>query len=215
MVMSLLWWGTRKLVPSTVQKGSPAQSSPSAETRAADESASRAAPSDLKSGPATVDWNSMIPGIRTALKQGLVDGVEARYPIHIVREADITGDGVPEALVYTGDGGASTDFLAAMRIEDGTPVVARFKNANGKIADPGFLQGSSVTHGSSTEMLPEEKAIYLGGYFMNNTGTGLSRCNATAYRWNAKTKIFDWDRTLSKQITKIYCDRERKALFQQ
>jgi len=126
--------------------------------------------------------------------------------------ADITGDGVPEALVYTGDGGASTDFLVLMRIEGGKPVLARFKDAKGKRFDPGFLEGASVTHGIHGNA-PDENAIYLGSHFINDTGTGFSRCSVRAYRWNAETKTFDWNRNLSTQLTRSFCERERKALL--
>jgi hypothetical protein len=179
-------------------------------------SSDRMEPKRPKASTNSVDWKTLLPEVRDVLKKSFPDGqIEKHYAISIVKEADITGDGIPEALVYTGDGGASTDFLVLMRIEDGKPVLAQFKDAHGKICDPGFLQGASVMHGDSTVMLPDEKAIYLGEYAMNSTATVFSRCSASAYRWNARTKAFDWDRTLSRQTTRTFCEGEKKALFQQ
>jgi hypothetical protein len=61
-----------------------------------------------------VDWQ-MIPIIRSALKNDPeFRGTEQPYySIGIRRTADITGDGVPEALVYLGTGGASTDEMTS------------------------------------------------------------------------------------------------------
>jgi hypothetical protein len=62
-----------------------------------------------------VDWQAMIPIIRSALKNDPeFRGTEQPYySIGIRRTADITGDGVPEALVYLGTGGASTDEMTS------------------------------------------------------------------------------------------------------
>ena len=101
----------------------------------------------------------MIPAIRSALKAQFPDGkgVEEHYSIGILRPADIadvTGDGVSEALVWLGTGGASTSEMAVMRIEDDKPVVALFKGRDGKISPMTFLRGAGVLHGDNIEMLP-------------------------------------------------------------
>ncbi len=186
---------------------------PADQEKATTKSAEHTIPDKTKVGPKSVDWEGLIPSIRAIFNRGLSpEEIKARHAVRVVEEADITGDGVPEALVTTGDAGASTDILALMRIEDGKPVRARFKNEEGKIIDMEFLQGASVMHGNSTELLPDEKAIYQGGYFMNEPATRFSGCGAAAYRWHAETKTFDLDATLSNQITKTYCEREARSL---
>jgi hypothetical protein len=185
----------------------PAGARPSAQAGSA---ASKPSKPALKS----VNWSSLIPAIRAVLKRGPTDGdVEAHYPIRIVKEADLTGDGVPEALVYTGDGGAYTDYLVLMRLKDGQPIEARFRDASGKTIDPSFLQGASVMHGVSAVMVPEEKAIYLGAYDMNSDATAFASCGARAYRWNMKSETFDWDSALSEKFTQEFCEREREQLL--
>jgi hypothetical protein len=176
--------------------------------------AGNAASKPSKPAPRSVDWSSLIPSIRAALKRGPADGdVEAHYPIRIVKEADLTGDGVPKALVYTGEGGAYTDYLVLMRRKDGKPVEAQFRDASGKTIHPFFLQGASVMHGVSTVMVPEDEAIYLGSYDMNSDATALASCEASAYRWNLKTETFDLDSGLSEKFTQEFCVRERKQLL--
>jgi hypothetical protein len=63
-------------------------------------------------------------------------------------------------------------------------------------------------------MLSDKRAIYLGRYETSDTGPGFNSCSATAYRWNAEAKTFDWDRDLSNEITKTYCERAAKALVE-
>ena len=187
---------------------------PAGQEKVTAKSAERTSPDKAKAGPKSVDWESLIPSIRAIFNSGLSpEEIKARHAVRVVEEADITGDGVPEALVTTGDAGASTDILALMRIEDGEPVRARFRNSEGKIVDLEFLQGASVMHGNSVELLSDEKAIYQGGYFMNESATRFSGCGAGAYRWRAESKTFDLDATLSNQITKTYCEREARSLL--
>jgi hypothetical protein len=187
---------------------------PAGRKKATAKSAERTSADKTKSAPKSVDWESLIPIMQAIFNRGLSpEEIKARHAVRVVEEADITGDGVPEALVTTGDAGASTDILALMRIEDGKPVRARFRNLEGKTVDLEFLQGASVMHGNSVELLSDEKAIYQGGYFMDETATRFSGCGAAAYRWHAETKTFDLDATLSKQITKTYCEREARSLL--
>jgi hypothetical protein len=72
-----------------------------------------------------IDWEAMIPKMRQLLKS--TGTSEERYPIGIRETADLTDDGVPEALVYLGGGGAYTDSLALIRLVNNKPVLAEFK----------------------------------------------------------------------------------------
>src|SRR5579872_6293247 len=59
---------------------------------------------------ADFDWKSLIPQIRKVLNQTFPgEGIEEHYNIAIYGTGDVTGDGIPEAIVYVGTGGASTD----------------------------------------------------------------------------------------------------------
>ena len=46
--------------------------------------------------------------------------------------------------MYLGIYGASTDEMTVMRIENGEPVVARFRGQDGKVSSMVFLEGASV-----------------------------------------------------------------------
>lgn len=157
-----------------------------------------------------VDWQAMIPVIRSVLKKEAVrnpefQGIEQPYySIGIRHTADITGDGVPEALVYLGTGGASTDEMTVMRIENGEPVVARFRGRDGKVSSMVFLEGASVMHTDGVEMLPEQHAVYSLHYNYGNNGK-LHECTGEAYQWNPDTKLFDYNHPLGKKLTQDTC----------
>jgi hypothetical protein len=155
-----------------------------------------------------VDWNSMMPSVRSALeKQFPEQSVRAPYPVGILRPshiADITGDGTPEALVFFGTGGASTSPVTLMRIENGKPIVALFKDRKRKIQPIVFLEGSSVTHSDQVDMLPNEHAVFYFHFQYRGNGR-LGPCDGEAYRWRAPTKTFDYDSRLSKKLTQDSC----------
>jgi hypothetical protein len=132
-----------------------------------------------------VDWQAMISIIRSVLKNDPeFRGIEQPYySIGIKRTADITGKGVTEALVYLGTGGASTDAMTVMRIENGEPVVARFRGRDGKVSSMVFLEGASVMHPDGVEMLPEQHAVYSLHYNYGSNGK-LRECTGEAYQWN-------------------------------
>jgi len=157
-----------------------------------------------------VDWQAMIPIIRSVLKNEAIrnpefQGIEQPYySIGIRRTADITGDGVPEALVYLGTGGASTDEMTVMRIENGEPVVARFRGRDGKVSSRVFLEGASVMHTDGVEMLPEQHAVYSLRYNYGSNGK-LRECSGEAYQWNPATKLFDYKPLLGRKLTQDTC----------
>ena len=156
-------------------------------------------------------WQALVPSLPSALKQAfpnerINERVEGNYPVRIVETADITGDGVPEALVYLGGGGAYTDYVTVMRIEEGKAVVALFKEANGKVSAQIFLQGASARHGESVRVLPGQKAIYSMSTSTDDYGRE-DTCGVAAYRWDAHRRIFISNMLLSKQIAKSNCPK--------
>ena len=150
------------------------------------------------------DWRSMMPAIQKVL--------EAQFPREessggIYRTADITGEGVTEALVLEGMGGASTTQVTLMRIEDSKPVVALFKDRGGKTGPLELIEGSSVMHTDGIDTLPKDHALFTFHYNYNGEGA-IEGCGGDAYRWNAKTKVFEYDGRLSKRLADDAC---RKA----
>lgn len=152
--------------------------------------------------PVSVSWQSQIPAIKKSLGTVFLDvRVGGITPVSIFEEKDITGDGVPEALVDLGEGGAYTTTLTLMRMEQGKPVPAKFKQRDGKVASLVFLEGSSVRNGESVNLVSDTQTIYSSAWGADGEGT-LSSCEVAAYTWNAGTKVFEFNASLSQEIMK-------------
>lgn len=163
-------------------------------------------PADCKSVAA--NWQSLISDIRKVLGSSFTG--MAIYPnqsITIDQTQDITGDGISEALVNAGTGGAATIGLILMRLENNKPVLANFKKSNGEIAPINFLSGSGGAgrYGATTEMLPNKNAIYTGAYMAYGNASS-DYCKVEAYQWDAQAKIFNYSAALSSKLQKTYCE---------
>ena len=159
-----------------------------------------------------INWESLIPSIRTVLRQEFEGPpsdarIENSGPIKISEKADITGDGVPEALVDLGDGGATSEFFALMMIENNKPIAARFKQKDGKISSLMFIAaaGGAGRYGSGANLLSDKNAIYSASYSAH--GESDDYCRVEAYQWNAQTKIFEFNLNLSNEIQPAYCQK--------
>jgi hypothetical protein len=154
-----------------------------------------------------IDWESLIPEIQTVIDEQLHKGmkIETLRPIGISEEKDITGDGLPEALVYLGTGGAATDSFALARIENNKPVIAEFKEKNDNISFLTFLSGTggSGRYGLNVSLIEEENAICSTSFLAYQNESDY--CRAEAYQWNPETKVFEFNVELSAEIKKDYC----------
>ena len=162
----------------------------------------------------SVNWESLIPIIRKVIGPTFLGvKVEGRGTINIYKTSDITGDGIPEALVGLGQGGAYAGYLTLMRIENDKPVVAQFKKKDGEISPLMFFEGSSVMNGATIVMLPEKNTIYQGSWSRTTKGEPygeFSDCKVEAYQWNPHTKVFEFNQNLSDEIRPFYCDESLK-----
>jgi hypothetical protein len=155
-----------------------------------------------------MEWQQMLPAVRDAIKNVSVvhadfAGINDRA-IRIDTTVDITGDDVPEALVYLGGGGASTDEFTVIRIEAHKPVIAAFRNRNGKTSAMVFFQGSSVMHSDAVQLVAEQHAVYAFHFKYGPTGK-LSECGGEAYVWNDHSKTFDYSSHVSTTLTRRNC----------
>jgi hypothetical protein len=118
-----------------------------------------------------IDWKVMTPGIEAALESKFKFCDQDRRSIDVVQTADMTGDGVPEALVDYCHMGAYTSDLALIQLMGGKPVLAHLQGKDGKPFTPGFLEGASVKNGEATKPLPEKHAVCAIHW---NTGNSLN-----------------------------------------
>ncbi|KKT01216.1 MAG: hypothetical protein UW07_C0009G0013 [Candidatus Nomurabacteria bacterium GW2011_GWF2_43_8] len=157
-----------------------------------------------------VDWENKISDIKKAIGPEFLGArIEESYPLGIFQKGDITGDGAEEALVDLGSGGAYISSLVLMRMEDGKPVVVRFKQEDGKISSMMFLAGASVMNGEDAVMLPDKKAIYAGHWERDagSSSGALVVCTVEAYQWNSQTQTFNFNSALSGEIKTEFCQK--------
>ncbi len=158
-------------------------------------------------------WDaSSIAKIRAAVGETFLDiKTEQSEKISIYKKADITGDGIDEALVSLGSGGAYTGYYALMQVDPkdktNTKIVsARFKTAEGKIEDVMFVEGTSVSHGMSVELAPSKQAIYAESWQIDPINPDTVSCQIEAYKWNKNSGIFEFNDALGKSATESYCE---------
>jgi hypothetical protein len=163
------------------------------------------------STPNTVDWKALTPGIQGALGSELKFCNQDRISIDVVQTADVTGDGIPEALVDYCHMGAYTSDVALIQLKHGKPVSAHFRGKDGKVVRPGFLEGSSVRNGEATKLFPEKHAVYAIHWNTQDSGR-LASCTVDAYVWVDKSGTFNANEAIGKEIAKRACSQLRWEL---
>jgi len=162
----------------------------------------QSAADSLEGGDAGIKWEELMPEVENIIKQKFEqDGLRAPS---IYKQVDITGDGLPEALVYTGSGGAYTDQLVLMTTKEGKPVLASFRDEQGEEVVPIFLSGSSVRRGETVEMMAQENLIYSISWGMNEDGE-IEGCNVVVYQWNKNSGRFEYESFLSESSEAELC----------
>jgi hypothetical protein len=166
--------------------------------------------------PAVTKWQALIPRIKNVLaRQGHGYECPRQWAIGILDAADFpSADHVSVALVDWCAGGAYTDWVVAMQLENDQPVLSRFRGANGEVLDLGFGQGASVMHGLDVKLVPEKSAIY-GMSWDTDECLHLTSCAVNAYVWNSKDKAFGFDSQLTTQNTESYCQELQKQFIRE
>lgn len=157
---------------------------------------------------AVLDWNNpeFVQEIRRVLNEDFKESyIEYDRPLSILKTSDLTRDGVLEALVDIGSGGAYARSIILMRLENNKPTPANFKKKDGEVSYARFLDGSSARNGTTTEIVPEKSLIYQGYYHVGDSGN-IEGCYVEAYQWNDKSETFEWSAIVSGEVTKSYCE---------
>jgi hypothetical protein len=154
--------------------------------------------------PALAQWKARLPSVQKTLEESDEENCRGAPPAGIVDAFGTSGDAVSVALVAFCTGGAYTDSITAMRMDQGKPVLARFRDARGKNVEIEFLDGASAMHTVGVKLVAEKKGIY--SYFADNDSEGKpAQCGVKAYVWNGRSRTFDLDPRLSKTASAEYC----------
>lgn len=165
--------------------------------------------SQQRQNPASkaVDWDAMTSQIETAVASEYCGG--PRDDIDILDTADLTGNGTTEALVDYCHEGAYMDLLALIRLENGKPTVARFRDEHGKATDPDLKSGASAMHGCAIRLVPDKHAVVQ--LCWNSDDAQPFECGGVAYIWNARNKTFDENPKVGGSLADAECRKEQKV----
>ncbi|MFA5736640.1 MAG: hypothetical protein WCX70_00495 [Candidatus Paceibacterota bacterium] len=150
-------------------------------------------------------WAKQISEIKAILKETKDISTEGQLrPVQIVREVDLTGDGISEALVTTGSGGAYSDDLVLFVWKGDSPALAKFINALGEESSIIFSEGASVRNGASVNWKPEQRIIYSSSWNIDFNGA-LADCEVNAYQYDDNQLAFVYQEDLSATIGLEFC----------
>ena len=133
------------------------------------------------------------------------EAITERGPISIEEKGDVTGDGVSEAFIDLGTGGASVSMLSLVRVENGQPVIAKMKDIDGVIRPLLLVQGASVMHQEQVGMSSVDRMIYQLRTFISGETGETSSCTFEAYLWDARANLFAYNPDASLSLQASYC----------
>jgi len=157
-------------------------------------------------------WENLLPKVEAELaRHQIVCDAASNWKVRIASVADLTGDGVPEAVVDWCNGGAYTDSLILMRLENGRPVLARSRE-RGRYGFMELASGTSAMHSVGYKFHPEQHAIYFiqyqfEGFDKENRAFGQT-AKVDVYVWSPTTKAFEYNRDLSKRESQARTDKK-------
>ena len=132
-----------------------------------------------------------------AIKQGTA--------IEIVKTADITGDGINEALVTNGCSGAYTRELLMLQFKNQDPALATFIDKQGKeILGQAFPEGSSVMNYEIVAVVPSLRVIYQAHGIVSQPPVCTVSWDIAAFQWNEDSQAFVEKDSVAAQVRRDY-----------
>jgi hypothetical protein len=148
------------------------------------------------------DWKTMLPMVQLAVRHEFPKlAAQAHYAASITKTVDVA-PGVQVALVNLGTGGYTED-MTVMRLEGATPVAAKFKGRDEKIAPKVFLLGTGEGKGDSVELVPKDHVVFTAHW--ETTKKNKLKCEGEAYQWDNTAKNFGYEKKLTKSMSKEFC----------
>ena len=133
------------------------------------------------------------------------EAVTERGAITVEEKADVTGDGIEEAFIDLGTGGASVSMLSLVQSIDGKIVIANMKDIDGVVRPALFLQGASAMHQEQVGMSSVDRMVYQLRTFVNGETGQTSSCTFEAYLWDADAGLFAYSPDASLSLSASYC----------
>lgn len=158
--------------------------------------------------PQNVDWQSLLPEI-TSIIATYRHAISPR-PISVYKEVDVTGDGIPEVIVDSGDGGAHSEIYYLVRLKNSKPELVSFLGASGVSSPYEFLISASAGNGATFNFEADKNTIYQESWVFESTNK--IDCEVEAYRWNSIQDKFVYSGLDSQRINSLYCPQIKKQM---
>jgi hypothetical protein len=153
-----------------------------------------------------ISWSDRIDEITALAQKAFPDEmIGERGAITIETRGDVTGDGVEEAFIDLGTGGASSRLMSLVRIENGTAKIAQMKDIDGVTRPLLVNEGGAVLHQDIVGMSVVDRMIYQQRLFVNAETGAVSSCMFEAYIWNSRTEVFVYNPDVSLSLQASYC----------
>lgn len=156
-------------------------------------------------------WHALAPEIEEVIRRQYKDCPGGNIHVGIFDAAKFPSDGPEVALVDYCAGGAYTDWILPMQLENSKPVLSKTRQKDGTLTTFDFASGSSAMNTGDVRLVPEDKAIYSIEYHTDGC-TLLVNCRVTAFVWNAESGNFTSDAPMTAQATQGYCRSVQEGL---
>ncbi len=124
--------------------------------------------------------------------------IDTDWPISIQDTFDITGDGIPEALVSLGTNQSYIAHHTIIQVDQTRAVrPAVFTYKNGQTGHILFLDGASATDGMQIIASSSIQSIISAHWNVNAFDPQKIECEFDAYTWNASSSMFVFNTLLS------------------
>ncbi len=160
-----------------------------------------------------INWQASLPQIQNVLTAEFGQIVGQAFPVSIIEEVDLSGDGCTEVIVTTGNTGAYTAEYTILREENGNPIITELKEDSGQVVSVSIGSGASVRNQVGYKTLPQQNGFYTvqKNYdYQEQSNTPdlleiLADCDVNAYIWNSTTKLFEFDSNLAQSVAPTVC----------
>ena len=169
-------------------------------------STQQVSPTSLKS----INWKSVpISTIENLAKKA---NLSMEGDLRLSTESyDLTGDGSIEGI-YSFPSGNSDTTIIALANSDGSTSLAKMKEKNGSIGIVVLYSVGRVSHSISYKFLPNERGFYVVSKDLDESADNSEFSHlicgdngVSAYQWNSKVGLFEYNSTLSAKYTAIEC----------
>lgn len=109
---------------------------------------------------------------------------------------DLNGDGTSEVLIKIQKDPSALGFITILSRNEDIVTPIKIKSEKGQSGDFVASVGTNNKTVFDFKLLPDDKSFYTSSIVRDDTGAATT-CTFKFYRWNDKTKLFEYNKLLS------------------